>query len=121
MTKETLGLPPHSYARFNAGNLWGLMPIGNDEADPALGNAHPVVFSEEPITLHYMTKTDRTYIAHDLPQPVVRDIFAPGSGRRSELRIGWEGIAIGVLLAGYALLSSAVIFKVAAFGSLFVG
>lgn len=120
MTIKKFDVRSDNIARFSTGNAWGLLPVRNGEADPTLGYARSANFSEEPIMLQYITATDRAYIAHDIPEAVVRNMFASGVDRGVRPRIDWEGIAIGAFLAGYLLLDGAVIFKVAAFGSLFV-
>jgi hypothetical protein len=116
MTTEKPDLKPVNFARFNAENAWGLIATGYDEPRPS----HEESLSDDHVILRYISKTDRTYISHDLPEPVVRDIFTLGTDRRgAQSAFDWEGIAIGVFLTGYLVLGSAVIFKVAAFGSLF--
>jgi hypothetical protein len=95
-----------------------LDPQPNRVAPPA-DDAHYSAFPKSRGTLNYITTADRAYIAHDLPKPVVRDIFGPGFDPVAESRIDWEGIAIGAFLAGYLVLISAVLLKVAEFGSAF--
>jgi hypothetical protein len=91
-----------------------------DQVDPPADDAHFTAFPKNRGALDYITKADRAYIAHDLPRPVVRDIFGSGVDPAAEARIDWEGIAIGAFLAGYLILVSAVLLKVAAFADAFV-
>jgi hypothetical protein len=90
-----------------------------DRVAPPADDAHLRTVPKSRGTLDYITKADRAYIAHDLSKPVVRDIFGAGFDPAAEARIDWEGIAIGAFLAGYLVLVSAVLLKVAAFGGAF--
>jgi hypothetical protein len=91
-----------------------------DRGTPPADDTHLTAVPKSRGTLDYITKADRAYIAHDLPKPVVRDIFGVGFDPAAEAGIDWEGIAIGAFLAGYLVLISAVLLKVAAYGSAFV-
>jgi len=105
-----------SVARFSPGNVRGAMPAGTDRAMSSSGIAHPATVSKGPTALRYVTMADRAYIAHDLPKPVVRDVF--GSTFDPEpAGIDWEGIAIGAFLVGFLVLASIVLLKVADFGA----
>jgi hypothetical protein len=112
MTTEKLDLRADNFTRLNAGNAWGLVQVGDVET---------VDYSKKATILDFITKADKAYITHDLPQPIVRDIFASDTDRRVARGNGWEGIAVAVILLGYAVLGGGVIFKIATFGSLFVG
>jgi hypothetical protein len=83
----------------------------------ASGVAHPVTVSKAPTALRYVTMADRAYIAHDLPKPVVRDVFGSTFDQEPASGIDWEGIAIGAFLVGFLVLASIVLLKVADFGA----
>jgi hypothetical protein len=106
-----------SVARFSPGNVRDAMPTGTDRVRPSTGIAHPAGISKGPNALRYVTMADRAYIAHNLPKPVIRDVFGATFDQEPASRIDWEGIAIGAFLVGFLVLASIVLFKVADFGS----
>jgi hypothetical protein len=104
-------------ARFSHGNVRGTMPAGANRAIPSSGVARPATASKAPNALLYVTMADRAFIAHDLPKPVVRDLFGSTIDQEPISEIDWEGIAIGAFLVGFLVLAGIVLFKVADFGS----
>ena len=67
--------------------------------------------------LEYITPADRAYIAHDLPESTVRDLFAPRSG---EDETGARAIAVAALRLISTLLGGGMIFRVAMLRSFFL-
>ena len=106
-----------SVARFSPGNMRGATAAGTDRAMSSSGSAHSASISTGPSALRYVTMADRAYIAHNLPKPIVRDVFDATFEQESASRIDWEGIAIAAFLIGFLVLASIAFFKVADFGA----
>jgi hypothetical protein len=104
-----------SVARFSHGNVGGATPAGADRAMPSSGAAHPAAISKGPTAQRCITTADRTYVAHDLPKSVARDVFGSTVDQEPASGIDWEGIAIGASLIGFLVLAGTVLFKVTDF------